>query len=66
MKRNFYKALKNSKDAHSRVMNNIIPQDRWGNFHVLSKSVGGFENLRDKLLETKDESPVKRRSDCWE
>ena len=47
--------------AHSRVMNNIIPQDRWGNFHVLSKSVGGFENLRDKLLETKGaESPVMR------
>ena len=45
--------------AHSRVMNKIIPQDRWGNFHVLSKSVGGFENLRDKLLETKGaESPV--------
>ena len=45
--------------AHSRVMNNTIPQDRWGNFHVLSKSVGGFEKLRDKLLETKDaESPI--------
>lgn len=45
--------------ALSKVMNGRIPQDRWGNFHVLSRSVGGFRNLRDKLLETTDaEGPV--------
>ena len=45
--------------AHKKVMNGIIPQDRWGNFHVLSTHAGGFKALRDKLLETKaSESPV--------
>ena len=47
------------ESAHKKVMNGIIPQDRWGNFHVLSNSAGGFKSLRDKLLETKaSESPV--------
>ena len=51
--------VKRIEEAHSRIMRNKIPQDRWGNFHVLSKSLGGFTNLRDKLLETKGaESPV--------
>ena len=59
LKEGISKDVEELKSAHSRVMNNIIPQDRWGNLHVLSKSVGGFENLRDKLLETKGaESPV--------
>ena len=51
--------VKRIEEAHSRIMRNRIPQDRWGNFHVLSKSLGGFTNLRDKLLETKGaETPV--------
>ena len=51
--------VKRIKEAHSRIMRNRIPQDRWCNFHVLSKSLGGFTNLRDKLLETKGaEIPV--------
>ena len=45
--------VKRIKEAHSRIMRNRIPQDRWCNFHVLSKSLGGFTNLREKLLETK-------------
>ena len=46
-------------NAHKKVMNGIIPQDRWGNFHVLSDSIGGYKNLRDKLLETAGfEGPV--------
>ena len=36
-------------NAHKKVMNGIIPQDRWGNFHVLSDSIGGYKNLRDKF-----------------
>ena len=28
------------------------PQDRWANLHVLSASMGGFVNSREKLLET--------------
>ena len=59
MKKGLSKDVKKLLIAHSRVMNNLIPQDRWGNFHVLSKSLGGFEKLRDKLLETKGaKSPV--------
>ena len=51
--------VKRIEEAHSKIMRNRIPQDRWGNFHVLSKSLGGFTNLRDKLLETKGaETPV--------
>lgn len=51
--------VKRIEEAHSRIMKNRIPQDRWVNFHVLSKSLGGFTNLRDKLLETKGaETPV--------
>ena len=47
------------ESAHKKVMNGIIPQDRWCNFHVLSNNAGGFKSLRDKLLETKaSESPV--------
>ncbi len=47
------------ESAHQKVMNGIIPQDRWGNFHVLSNNAGGFKVLRDKLLETKaSERPV--------
>lgn len=45
--------VKRIEEAHSRIIRNRIPQDRWCNFHVLSKSMGGFTNLRDKLLETK-------------
>ena len=46
-------------NAHKKVMNGITPQDRWGNFHVLSDSIGGYKNLRDKLLETTGfEGPV--------
>ena len=51
--------VKRIEEAHSRIIRNRIPQDRWCNFHVLSKSLGGFSNLRDKLLETKGtEIPV--------
>ncbi len=59
LKEGISKEVEELISAHSRVMNNKIPQDRWANFHVLSKSVGGFKKLRDKLLETKGaESPV--------
>ena len=45
--------------ANDKIVKGNIPQDRWGNFHVLSMSIGGFVNFRDKLLETKGaESPV--------
>ena len=45
--------------ANDKIVKGKIPQDRWGNFHVLSMSLGGFVNFRDKLLETKGaESPV--------
>jgi hypothetical protein len=58
VKRHLKEVLSEEIDALStslsKVMNGRIPQDRWGNFHVLSRSVGGFKNLRDKLLETTD------------
>lgn len=45
--------------ANDKIVKGNIPQDRWSNFHVLSMSLGGFVNFRDKLLETKGaESPV--------
>ena len=51
--------VKRIEEAQSRIIRNRLPQERWCNFHVLSKSMGGFTNLRDKLLETKGaENPV--------
>ncbi|PCJ81287.1 MAG: hypothetical protein COA49_06125 [Bacteroidetes bacterium] len=39
--------------AASRVSSNRVPQDRYANFHVLSKSLGGFKVLRNLLLNSK-------------
>jgi len=39
--------------AASRISSNRVPQDRYANFHVLSKPLGGFKVLRDILINAK-------------
>lgn len=54
LKNHLKSEISNVIKANGKLMKGMIPQDRWGNFHVLSESVGGFKSLRDKLLETTD------------
>ena len=60
LRRTEFSALAQIESAALEIVRDGSPQDRWANLHVLSASIGGFVNSREKLLEIhKDLEPVK-------